>query len=274
MKRILIILFSAIMLLLTPTTTYADTIQINKTSESLYIGETLKLKLTGTSDYIMWKSKDSSVASVTKHGLVTAKKVGNTTITAAVGSGKNIQKFKCIINVKSRLNTDEKSIVIPSDEYYDIMFNWDSAKEGETLLSIDGDASIAYSKWLNDDRYMLRVFPEDTGYAKIGVCIGNEDGYDNVKYLDYVFVNVFVVDEPGWIPDSLLIECNGYGLIDYVIGDLDPNAYDNYGESIDYTYDEDEISVMDYKGTSIRYRYLNNFDIIYNVEDLIAAGLI
>lgn len=73
-------------------------VKLSKTKASMCVGETLKLKVTGTSKTAKWSSSKKSVATVSKSGKVTAKKEGTTTITAKV-SGK---KYSCKITIKAK----------------------------------------------------------------------------------------------------------------------------------------------------------------------------
>lgn len=75
---------------------------INKTRATIYNGKTLQLKVKGTTRTVRWSSSDNKVAKVSQKGLVTALKVGSTTITAKVGS----KKLTCKITVKSPLSAD------------------------------------------------------------------------------------------------------------------------------------------------------------------------
>ncbi len=73
----------------------ASTVKINKTSKTMDLGTTYTLKLTGTKSKIKWSSSNKSIVSVNSSGLITAKSVGNASITAKVGK----KKYKCEVNV-------------------------------------------------------------------------------------------------------------------------------------------------------------------------------
>lgn len=68
---------------------------LNKKSATITIGKNLTLKLKGTKAQ-KWISSNSSIATVNQSGKVTAKKVGNATITV---TGANKKKYKCKITV-------------------------------------------------------------------------------------------------------------------------------------------------------------------------------
>ena len=81
--------------------TQAQTIRLNKTAVTLYVGGTRQLKVTGTTKKVTWSSGNKNVATVTSKGKVTAKKVGKATIYAKV-KGK---KLSCKVTVKKKSTT-------------------------------------------------------------------------------------------------------------------------------------------------------------------------
>lgn len=72
---------------------------LNKKSLTLAVGKTYNLKLNGTKQKVVWKSKNSSVAAINSKGKVTAKKAGSTYVYAKV-LGKS---FSCKVTVQSKL---------------------------------------------------------------------------------------------------------------------------------------------------------------------------
>lgn len=75
----------------------ASKIQLNKTKKTLYVGDTYKLKITGTNKKVKWSTTDKSIATVNANGKVKAKKKGTVTIKAKVGE----KTYKCKIKVKN-----------------------------------------------------------------------------------------------------------------------------------------------------------------------------
>jgi len=92
-----------------PTTISVSGITLNKTSAKMTIGDTLALTATvspsnATNKNVTWSSSNSNIASVSSTGVVTAKAVGTTTITAKTVDGN--KTATCTVTVK----TDEISV--------------------------------------------------------------------------------------------------------------------------------------------------------------------
>jgi uncharacterized protein YjdB len=94
-----------------PKVAKADT-NINKTNASIYIGEIVKLKVNDVHEYVMWKSSDKKIASVSKSGNVYGESEGTAKISATVGVGSSCKKYYCIVNVKSRLSIKVKVLFV------------------------------------------------------------------------------------------------------------------------------------------------------------------
>ncbi len=69
--------------------------QLNKKTLKLEAGDAGKLKVSGTSQTVRWKSSNPLVAKVSKKGKVTAIAAGTATVTATIGSSK----LKCKVKV-------------------------------------------------------------------------------------------------------------------------------------------------------------------------------
>ena len=80
-------------------------VALNRQKAALYVGSTTQLKLNGTKKKVVWGSTKPSVASVSKKGLVKAKKKGEAVITATIGE----RAYVCNITVKNKENVDVAS---------------------------------------------------------------------------------------------------------------------------------------------------------------------
>ncbi len=101
----------------TPEASAASKVKLSKTSITLTVGSTKKLKVTGTSKKVKWSSSNKKVATVNKNGKVTAKKKGTATITAKVGK----KKLKCKVTVKKAgyaLSHTNITLMIDEDASY------------------------------------------------------------------------------------------------------------------------------------------------------------
>ena len=87
-KLSLLLLFSILtVMLLMPVSANAAP-KLNKKTARIYVGKTVKLKVSGKKGKLKWKSANSSIASVSSSGVVRGKKPGKTTITVKLASGK------------------------------------------------------------------------------------------------------------------------------------------------------------------------------------------
>lgn len=75
----------------------AATVKISKKNATMYVGKTLKLKISGTKSKVKWKTSNKKIATVSKKGAVNAKKAGKVTISAVV----NRKTYKCKVTVKN-----------------------------------------------------------------------------------------------------------------------------------------------------------------------------
>lgn len=89
-----------------PVQVKAAELKLNSTQKTLIIGSTHKLRVRNNDadKAVTWKSSNPKIASVSKAGLVTAKKAGTATITAKVGKKKLTCKVTVITMQKSYVN--------------------------------------------------------------------------------------------------------------------------------------------------------------------------
>lgn len=104
MVRRLTSFFMALVMVLCFSFVYDDTnvtavaakkVSINKTNVTLKKGKSITLKLRGTKKKVKWSSNRKRIATVSKKGKVTAKRVGKAKITAKVGK----KKYNCTVTV-------------------------------------------------------------------------------------------------------------------------------------------------------------------------------
>lgn len=79
-----------------PSAQAASKVKLNKSKIRLCVGDTYRLKVSGTKREVTWSSSNKRVAKVNKKGLVTALKAGEARITAKVGK----KKYTCKVVVR------------------------------------------------------------------------------------------------------------------------------------------------------------------------------
>jgi uncharacterized protein YjdB len=106
------ILLIGLMAIQPATVSAASKVKLNKTKVTLYAGEITSLS---ASVSVNFKSSDNKVATVSKKGLVTAKKAGTATITATSKSNKKITAT-CKLTVKKAPKTRQITLSYKSGE--------------------------------------------------------------------------------------------------------------------------------------------------------------
>ena len=155
----------------------AAKVKLNMRRATIFNGQTLRLKLSGTKDKVTWSSSDRKVARVNSKGKVSAKKAGTAVITAKVGR----KSYKCKVTVKPALAVKKKSLTVRAGKsatldlwyYINGTFTWDIADESIVTCTCDG-------QWYDDNNRTVLTF---TG-LKAGtttVKITNDKTKDTVK---------------------------------------------------------------------------------------------
>lgn len=141
----------------------SSNIKLNNTSAVLAIIETLQLSVEGAEEIVKWFVSDNEVASVSSSGKVTAKAVGEVTVTAKIGD----EKLTCLIKVlKYRIAPSKKEITV----------------NVKLTLKVLGDIKGKTLKWNSSD-FEIAVINKNgvitakkQGKVKISVSI------DGIKY--------------------------------------------------------------------------------------------
>jgi len=130
--------------------TVYDGIAINTSYATLNLGAQLQLSLTAPSPYqgdLYWSSADESVAEVDETGLVTAKKLGETTVTVRIKVGSGVTKrAQCTVKVVasvSSITLTATSQYVNVDENLTITANITPKVQNASLKWTSSDESVA-----------------------------------------------------------------------------------------------------------------------------------
>lgn len=141
----------------------ATKVKLNKAKATLYVGQTLQLKLNNATGKVTWKSGKKSVAAVSSKGKVTAKKKGTATITAVSGG----KKYTCKVTVKPGLAMSSTSVSVPTEGK--ATFKLTQQVDGKVTAESDDD-NIAYATVKGGRKKgekTLTVYGENKGSAVI-----------------------------------------------------------------------------------------------------------
>lgn len=164
LKKVMLIVISICFMItvINPIVEHAA-VKINKTSKTMYVGDTYTLKITGTNKKAKWSSSNATVATVSNAGRVKAKSSGKATIMAKIGKNK----YKCKIIVRKR-KVDVSWIEIEKSEI--------SIEKGKTYrinASVyPDDATESRISWNTSDNTIATVDKNGNIKAgKIGMAI-------------------------------------------------------------------------------------------------------
>ena len=115
----------------------AASVRLNKTSITMYTGQTSTLKVSATSKKVTWYTSNKKVATVSSRGVVSAKSSGSATITARV----NNKNLKCRVTVKKQTTNNKKAAL---KAYYSFLksykFTTGYSTRGFNLAYINNDS--------------------------------------------------------------------------------------------------------------------------------------
>ena len=203
----------------TTDTVEAATLNLNVSSKKLYIDEKYTLKVKGSKKYVMWRSSNKKIASVSSKGVVTAKKTGIATITATVGAGSSGKKLKCKITVLSRLSVKNNVIRCYPDQYQQIKIKANKLKSNE-VFGLEYEANnVAVGKlYKKSNYYNLIVEPDGLGHTQLVVRIYKQDNIFPTAQNDSITFDIFSYpDKSGWISADDL-DAFGISIIDCLDG--------------------------------------------------------
>ena len=140
--------------------------------KSLTVGETFQLSCTvepsnASNQEVSWKSSDDTIATVSKDGLVTAKKAGKATITVTSAENEKIKK-ECTITVNAKAEVIEPDIKDDGNGNYEVTIPEITPGE-ETSISVQLPSSLVDSiKNSQSDQISFNVkLPENLASDKV-----------------------------------------------------------------------------------------------------------
>lgn len=283
-NRMLFTIFLCFLLCLVTDNSAQAAVKINKTNKTMYIDDTFTLKVTGTKQYVLWKSSNKKIASVTTKGKVSAKKTGVCTITAIIGSGINNKKLSCKIKVQSRLSCKNTLVRCYADEYETVRIKAKNLSKYESLVIEDSDNEIISANWNDKSDYFDIVFiPKKLGVAEIKVKIMYEEGrYFDIKNDSLTFLVISYPDRTGWLKSSYVdfYDCLSFipkGFIENTNAILEYKISNNSDYDLDGIYDvirfelNPEVDLKNsencYISNNLLYKIINN-DYYFNTASL------
>lgn len=146
---------------------------LNKSSVTIVKGYSTTLSVNGTNKIVTWSSDDTSVASVSKKGKVTGKKIGTATISASFG--KSVLKCKVTVKAGSISTNGNKlsvevgktgSISVKAVGIHDLIVKSSDGSVAKAALSgsFNGNITSVNVKGIADGTAKIKIYAK--GYEK------------------------------------------------------------------------------------------------------------
>ena len=218
----------------------AGKIKLNKSSVKLEAGETYQLKLKNAEKKIKWKSSDKKVATVSKSGLVTAKKAGTAVITAKSGGKKYTCKIRVskpsVLSVSAKEVTLKKGksktvnisfsltgvkLEVSSDDAEVVDLSLAKAGKGVFALKIKGlkagSAVITVRNAKTKDKATIQVTVKGKGSKTGGNLTGDIQGLFGLKLEDALaqFADEMTENDGFWVNKYCGLQASG-GKVDHL----------------------------------------------------------
>ncbi len=160
---------------------FSTSVTVNPTAQ-VNVGKTVTLTATmqpaDTTDTITWKSSDTSVATVSSSGVVTAKKVGTVTITATTTSGKTATCVVTVLKPSTSVKLDKTEITLNKGAQEALV---------ATVLPVDSTDNVTWKSSNENVATVINGVVTATGKGKAVITAKTDSGYTAT-----CTVNVFV----------------------------------------------------------------------------------
>ena len=171
MKKIIgLFLVLTLVLSLVPIQTATAATKLNKSKITLNVGDSYKLKLTGSKSEVKWSSSDKTVATVSK-GKVEAIAGGSTTIKATVGK----KQYKCSVTVKDKkIDVIYKAYIFDGSSVDDYAKTYKEDNPDILDAKVYDDEHIIVTMWESERLAALKLYKDNID-TLIDDFITNED---------------------------------------------------------------------------------------------------
>lgn len=177
----------------------AATPRLNKKTVTLRTGKSTRLKVTGATEKITWRSTKKSVASVSSSGKVTAKKAGVAKICAKV-SGKKLYCTVTVTNSAADTKTGGKLNPLSAYDEHTISYYDDGKKIGTFTIKLEAFQSgeSAKNRILKNSENPVPTATQEYLYFRFQIKYESGSEVVEAKDLFSYYYNIF--DSTGTTP--------------------------------------------------------------------------
>lgn len=154
--KLIVVLLSVViaMIIITPDIKVQATnkVTLNKSKVTLYVGESMTLKLKNATKKVTWSSSDEDVTMVTSKGKIRAIDAGNCKIIAK----SNGKKYICMVTVKKQ---DAYGSIEGNISYHYNQYRGYVSDTGARVSVWNGDKLVAYARVDGNGNYKIQHIP-------------------------------------------------------------------------------------------------------------------
>ncbi len=162
MKKIYALLMTTVLCILLITPANVNAAVLSKEKATMEVDSTLKLRVQGSKESIIWSTSKKSVASVNSSGIVTAKAEGKAKITATIGE----EEYVCTVTVvnSNKAMPTTTPTPAPVEEYPDGIYKiGKDMPEGEYVIFKTPYAESGYMRLSQDN--VQNIIIKDGGFV-------------------------------------------------------------------------------------------------------------
>ena len=145
----------------------AASVKLNKTNVNLVKGQTLQLKLQGTTKKARWYVSNTSVAVVSKNGKITAKNKGTAVVTAQIGT----KKYTCRVTVKVNSTSAKPRLDVVMSSKTDMSAGTAAMlvenKGSKTVRIYSSNARLIDANYKSYNRNLYLVDPDEINHNRL-----------------------------------------------------------------------------------------------------------
>lgn len=185
----------------------SKSIVLDEKSTDIYIGDTIKLSISGNKNKITWKSSNPDIAKVNKKGVVTGITMGDVKITGTSGNAKYVLNVsvKQQVMFDSKININE-TVLDDNNITNTVAMTINNTSEHDVILTKN---AFVFNKDNVEQSSIVKLY-ESPNNTEISENITIKSGEEKTVYYKSILNNYFLVNEETYIDYNLTFNSVDY----------------------------------------------------------------